>query len=159
MNRPLYYIIAAIATVLVLHFFVFHLTIVRGSSMEDTLSDGDLLLVTRFDYRFSEPERGDIVECTFPDREDVYIKRVIGLPGENVRISSGCTWIDGALLPESYLKGANEDYEIMLGNDEYLVLGDNRAESYDSREADMGTLRREDFKGRVRLRLNPPEAF
>lgn len=149
--------IAVFALVCVLtRLFVFHLVRVEGRSMMDTLSSGDLVLVTRFDYRFGgAPERGDIVECRFPGRVDAYIKRVVGLPGEAVEIAGGKTRIDGVPLDEPYVFSAAEDYSILLGEDEYLVLGDNRAESYDSRAEDMGPIAAEDLLGRVRLRIWP----
>ena len=141
---------------LCLHLFVFHMVRIEGTYMESGLSSGDLVLVTRFDYRNGRaPQRGDVVECSFPGRSGVYIKRVIGLPGETVEIREGRTWIDGVPLSESYATGPAEDYRAELGEDEYLVLGDNRAESYDSRAAEMGFLRRENFLGRARFVLWP----
>ena len=135
--------------------FVFHTVRIEGTSMVDTLRSGDIVLVTRFDYRWSEAQRGDIVECSFPGRSGVYIKRVIGLPGETVEIREGRTWIDGVALSESYATGPAEDYRAERGEDEYLVLGDNRVESYDSRAEEMGFLHRANFLGRARLALWP----
>ena len=141
---------------LCLHLFVLHAVRIEGTSMEGGLHSGDLVLVTRFDYKGGRaPQRGDVVECSFPGRSGVYIKRVIGLPGETVEIREGRTWIDGVPLSESYATGPAEDYRAELGEDEYLVLGDNRAESYDSRAAEMGFLRRENFLGRARFVLWP----
>ena len=130
----------------------FHTVRIEGSSMEGSLMSGDIVLVTAL---HGPPERFDIVECRFPGRSGTYIKRVIGLPGERVEVSGYSVTIDGKTLLEEYVSTPAEDFSIVLGPDEYLVLGDNRAESYDSREEDMGTLRQEDFIGRVQFVLWP----
>ena len=140
---------------LLLHAFVFHTVRIEGTSMVDTLRSGDIVLVTRFDYAFAEPERGDIIECSFPGRSGTYIKRVIGLPGDTIEIADSRTYINSEPLSEPYASGPSEDYSASLGDDEYLVLGDNRSESYDSRAADMGFIRSENLLGRVRAVLWP----
>ena len=139
-----------------LHLFVFHAVRVEGTSMVDTLRSGDMVLVTRFDYKGGrQPNRGDIVECSFPGRSGTYIKRVIGLPGDTVEIIDSRTYVNGIPLSEPYATGPSEDYTAMLAEDEYLVLGDNRAESYDSRAGDMGFISSGNLLGRVRLVLYP----
>ena len=153
--------IAAIALVcLLLRLFVFHLVRIEGGSMQDTLCSGEIALVTGFDYRFgATPARGDVVECRFPGRVDTYVKRVIGLPGETVEIRDGRTYIDGEAISEPYVFSIPEDYSVTLGENEYLVLGDNRSESYDSRAEDMGPIGAEDILGRVRLCAWPLHAI
>ncbi len=132
---------------------------VAGVSMQDTLLNGDLTLVTRFDYLAGEPKRGDVVECSFPNREDRYIKRIVALPGDRVAFSGGRLTINGETVEEPYAVGHTDDYAVELGEDEYLALGDNREESYDSRMDDMGPISREDLLGRVRWRLLPLDRF
>jgi signal peptidase I len=129
---------------------------VAGTSMRDTLEAGDVVFVTRFDYRAGSPGRGDVVQCVFPGRSDTYIKRVIGLPGETIRFSEGALTVNGQTVEESYISSLTGDYEVRLDDGEYLVLGDNRADSYDSRMADMGPLSADAFLGRVRFILWPP---
>lgn len=150
-------VIAAFAiTCLLVHAFILHTVRIEGTSMVDTLRSGDIALVTRYDYRFGgEPERGDIIECSFPGRGGTYIKRVIGLPGDSVEIIDSRTYINGAPLSEPYASGPSEDYSAVLGPDEYLVLGDNRGESYDSRAEDMGYIHGKDLLGRVRFVIWP----
>ena len=156
-NAPLIALVLSFGLLcLCLHLFVFHMVRIEGTSMESGLRSGDLVLVTRFDYRGGRtPQRGDVVECSFPGRSGVYIKRVIGLPGETVEIREGRTCIDGVPLSESYATGPAQAYRAELGADEYLVLGDNRAQSYDSRAEEIGFLHRENFLGRVRVALWP----
>ena len=137
-------------------FYGFHIVRISGTSMNATLQDGDYALATKFDYLFGvNPQRGDIVECRFPDRSGKYIKRVIGLPGERVEITGGRLYIDGVPLSEPYVSSPSADYSVTLGGDEYLVLGDNRAESHDGRAEDMGLLSEDDFIGKVRFVIFP----
>ncbi len=146
----------AVIVCILIRTFVFHTSRVEGSSMEATLQSGDIVLITRFDYRFGQtPSRGDIVECRFPGRSGVYIKRVVGLPGDEVIYRDGRGYVNGEALSEPYATGPFEDYTAVLGKNEYLVLGDNRGESYDSRAEDMGFLNANCFIGRVRCVLWP----
>lgn len=137
-------------------------TRVSGSSMETTLSDGDNLIVDKISYRFKEPERYDII--VFPYKYEpntYYIKRIIGLPGETIQVIDGCTYIDGEKLT-SDVYGAEimdaagiAEKQIVLGQDEYFVLGDNRNHSSDSRDSSVGVLEREDLMGRAWVRIYP----
>ena len=130
---------------------------VAGTSMQDTLRAADVALVTRFDYsRGQGPRRGVVVQCLFPGRSDTYIKRVVGLPGESIRFADGVLTVDGQPFEEPYVSTPTEDYAVVLGDGEYLVLGDNRANSYDGRMADMGLIARDAFLGRVRWVIWPP---
>ena len=150
-------LVLATALALCLRQWVFVTVRVAGTSMQDTLKAGDVVLVTRFDYRRGRgPSRGDVVQCVFPNRSDTYIKRVIGLPGETIRFTGGALTVNGYPVAEPYISSPTGDYEISLGDGEYLVLGDNRADSYDSRMADMGPLGADAFLGRVRCILWPP---
>ena len=152
-------VLAAAGAGLWLRGHAFSLVRVAGGSMERTLRNGDLALVTRADFASDPPRRGDVVQCRFPGRPGAYIKRVIGLPGDRVAFSGGRLWLNGVRTEEPYVLTPTDDYAIELGEDEYLVLGDNRAESYDSRMDDMGPLGRADLLGRVRWILLPLDRF
>ncbi len=141
-------------------------TQVSGSSMETTLSDGDHLIVDKISYRFSDPERFDIIVFPFQyDTDTYYIKRIIGMPGETVQIDeSGNIYIDGELLEESYGReviqnpGRASD-PVRLGEDEYFVMGDNRNNSSDSRDTSVGNIHRRDIIGRAFIRIWPFSKF
>ena len=129
--------------------FIGQRTYVSGSSMENTLHHGDNLIVDKLTYRFSKPKRYDIIVFPFRYQEKTYyIKRIIGLPGETIQIQDGVIWIDGEVLQESYgrevMKNAGLAADmITLGEDEYFVLGDNRNDSTDSRDPNVGVIHRD----------------
>ncbi len=129
-----------IAAVLFINNFIIVNAQVPSSSMENTIMPGNRLIGTRFTYWFSEPERGDIVIFHYPlDEKIIYIKRVIGLPGETVRIEDGKIYINDSETPldEPYLKEEwlveNTGFSYTIPEDCWLVLGDNRNNSADSR--------------------------
>ena len=141
--------------------FVGQRTHVSGESMENTLDNGDQLIVDKITYRFKDPERFDIIVFPFHYKENTYyIKRIIGLPGETVQVMDGEVYIDGAPLGEDYGAEPMEDpgiaaEPIQLGEDEYFVLGDNRNHSSDSRDPSVGVLKRDDLVGRAWIRIYP----
>ena len=141
--------------------FVGQRTYVSGSSMENTLSHGDNLIVDKITYRFSDPKRYDIIVFPFRHEENVYyIKRIIGLPGETIQIQDGSIYINGEIISESYGRevmksaGLAED-PITLGEGEYFVLGDNRNDSMDSRDPGVSTIHRDEIIGRAWVRIWP----
>jgi len=147
--------------------FVAQRTCVVGRSMESTLHDGDSLIIEKVSYRFSAPKRFDII--VFPPEhraeKEYYVKRIIGLPGETVRIDdSGNIFINGQKLEENYGNDRIEDpgrasNDVVLGDDEYFVMGDNRNHSMDSRDESVGNVRKEQFLGRVILKIYPFSSF
>lgn len=162
------YLLFVLGIVYLIITFVGQRTEVDGESMETTLSDGDNLIVDKLTYRFREPERFDIIVFPFKYKENTYyIKRIIGLPGEEVRIDEkGNIYINGEILQESYGReiiqpehiGIAKD-TIVLGKDEYFVMGDNRNNSSDSRTEVVGNIQREDIVGRAWMRIWPFERF
>ena len=137
-------------------------SIVDGPSMNDTLQDGDRLVLTKFTYRVTDLDRFDIIVFKYAyDTDTYYVKRIIGLPGESVRIDEqGQIWINDELLEENYGKETMEDPGIAaepvnLRAGEYFVLGDNRNNSIDSRSPDVGIVRKSQILGSAWLRLYP----
>lgn len=165
LSTSLYLLVVLLITYLIVN-YVGQRTEVVGSSMESTLSDGDNLIVDKITYRFKEPERYDIIVFPFQyEKNTYYIKRIIGMPGEKVRIDSdGVIYINGKEVMEFYGKeiiadpGIARD-EITLGHDEYFVMGDNRNNSTDSRNPSVGNIRKKDILGRAWLRIWPLHEF
>lgn len=136
-------------------FFAFHTSLqsfrVEGASMETSLHDGQYLLVNKLVYRFRSPNRGDVIIFTHPSghSSSPYVKRVVGLPGEEVEVKDGRVYIDGSLLDEpEYILSTRQGCDpTVVGDDEYFVLGDNRDHSSDSR--DFGPTPRDNIIGKV----------
>ena len=153
---------AAVLIALLIRGFIFEPVRVDGSSMLDTLQDRELMFVTKYDYVFGEPESGDVVICKFPNSTKNYVKRLIGVPGDTIKIINSVVYINGSALDEFYLTpGRNMGRlfpnmaERVLGKDEYFVMGDNRDNSHDSRSSDVDTLTRNQIKGHVRFIFFP----
>lgn len=162
--NTLLYLLCVLLLTLAVNTYVGQRTEVEGSSMEPTLSDKDNLIVDKISYRFSEPERFDIIVFSFKYKEDTYyIKRIIGLPGETVRIDEeGNIYINDEILEESYGREVIKSETmglaretIVIGEDEYFVLGDNRNNSTDSRSPLVGNVNRKDIIGRAFVRIWP----
>ena len=165
LSYVLYLLIAVVITIFLLN-FVGQRMVVNGPSMENTLHDGESLIVDKLSYRFSDPKRFDIVVFPYKYEENtLFIKRVIGLPGETVRIDHfGKIYINGEVLEENYgretiLSPGRAVEEITLGSDEYFVLGDNRNNSTDSRDPFVGNIKKSEFVGRAFLRIWPLDKF
>lgn len=157
-------IIIALAIVLPIRIFIFQPFLVKGASMEPNFHNGDYLIVDEISYRFRAPERGEVIVFKYPKNpSQKFIKRIVGLPGEIVKLkgekieitkSSGEKF---SLDESSYLHSltilSSTNKVFQLGKEEYFVLGDNRSFSFDSRK--WGPLPREYIVGRVILRLWP----
>ena len=164
-EMSMYLLVVLVLTYLVIT-FVGQRTEVSGSSMEPTLSDTDNLIVDKLSYRFHNPKRFDIIVFPFRYSEETYfIKRIIGMPGETVRIDeAGNIYINDKLLEENYgrevIQYAGRAYEeIELAEDEYFVLGDNRNDSTDSRMPEVGNIHRSEIIGRAWVRIWPFDEF
>lgn len=162
-GTSLYILFVLLLTYLLLN-YVGQRTVVIGSSMESTLSDGDNLIVDKISYRFSDIERFDIVVFPYEDEKNsFFIKRVIGMPGETVYIAeNGDIYINDQLLEESYgrevirpeTRGRAAE-PVKLGEDEYFVMGDNRNNSMDGRDPRIGNISKDRIEGRAWVRIFP----
>ena len=158
----------ALVSVFLVRYFIIQPFYVKGSSMEPNFYEKDYLIIDEISYRFSEPQRGDIVvfKLKTPEYKEYLIKRVIGLPGETVIIRDGKVTIknsknpDGYILEEAYLpegeQTLGEVIEIVPENS-YFVLGDNRGVSFDSRY--FGSIDRNVIVGKTLLRGWPINKF
>jgi len=136
--------------------FLFTSVVVQGKSMLPTLLEGEHYFLDRWSYRHHDPARGDLVVLHDPGHSDYAVKRIVGLPGETVRLSGGSVYINNQLFREPYLpKGlqtlvpGREEEFFELGKDEYFVLGDNRMLSEDSRH--YGPVTRAQIAGNLLL--------
>lgn len=146
--------------------YVIQRTIVDGPSMEDTLHNGDHLMVEKISYHLDQLKRFDII-VFYPhgrDNKEYYVKRIIGMPGETIQIKGKDIYINGEVLKEDYGKepitfaGIAEE-PLSLGKDEYFVMGDNREVSLDSRYEEVGVVPRKNIGGRAILRIWPLKKF
>lgn len=174
-------IIGSIILISIINTKVFAMAKVQQSSMENTLHSGEKLFVDKISYSFTEPKRGDIIiflkdeekgnlieeSCNYikeiisfnniTDARIRYVKRVIGIPGDEINIEQGNVYVNGEKLNEDYIKGETYEREIRfplkVGKGEVFVLGDNREGSKDSR--DFGTIKIEQVEGRAKFRVFP----
>jgi signal peptidase I len=139
---------------------VFNCSVVRGSSMAPGIHDGDRILIDHMGYLFHPMERGDVVVLKYPfDPSIDYIKRVIGLPGDEVVLEDGHVWVNGSEVLEPYV-AQFDPFTSMTARvlpAHVFVLGDNRPRSSDSRE--FGQVPRDYVRGKVELRVWPPDRF
>ena len=161
-------VIIAVVLASIVLFFI-RPTIVKQSSMEDTLHENDYMIMARQAYRSHEPERGDIIifQSSLADedtgRDKLLIKRVIGLPGDEVSIIDDQLYLNGEPYYEDYLKdGYTPAFEIPAEGETYtvpdgyyFVMGDNRAGSVDSRRSEVGCVASGQIEGKVVIRLFP----
>ncbi len=153
-------LIIVVIIILFLMLYVVSVTQVVGSSMYPTLEDGEVLILNKFQYRFFDIKRGDIVSLDYEDTKYL-IKRIIGLPGETVKIVDNELYINDKIYEEEYLSDDLHYDEFSLTDlgyskipeNMYLVLGDNRENSLDSRE--IGLIKKEDINGKISLRFWP----
>lgn len=158
--------LAAIVFAILIVTFVGQKSEVTGSSMNDTLYNGEQVIVDKLSYRFHSPQRYDIV--VFPEsNKSNYVKRIIGLPGETISIREGYIYINDKLLTDdSYGKEgiSTQNYgrlkqPVTLKDDEYFVLGDNRNNSQDSRSEAVGNVTKDRLIGKVTFRFWPFKAI
>ncbi|MBR1471434.1 MAG: signal peptidase I [Lachnospiraceae bacterium] len=161
LSNSLFLLVVLVITLLLVK-YVGQRTVVVGESMEHTLQNGDNLIVDKISYRFRDPQRFDIIVFPFEYKDETYyIKRIIGLPGETVRIdAAGTIYINDEVLTENYGAEVMSDPGmaaggITLGEDQYFVLGDNRNHSSDSRTPAVGLIQKDHIIGRAWIRIYP----
>jgi len=160
-------IVVFMAILVMIYLFVFSPQEINGASMEDTFYNKELIVTNKIVYKLHPPERGDVVIFKSPRNKDIdYIKRVIALPGETIKLEASKYYINGQALSEPYLSegiytagGAylQEGQETIIPEGYYFVSGDNRPHSSDSRE--FGPIPLEDFIGKGMFRYWPINKF
>ncbi|MGI5883482.1 MAG: signal peptidase I [Candidatus Spyradocola sp.] len=143
-------IIIPVVAALLIHQYLFTFARVDGTSMLDTLHENNIMGVSRLHYRLNEPQRGEIITCNYPgEGNKLFVKRIIGLPGETIEIREGTVYIDGEPIAEDYLTRRDDQSmdPVTLEDDEIFVMGDNRPVSRDSRA--VGPLTLDEIYGRV----------
>lgn len=154
----------AVVIIVPIRYFLVQPFFVRGASMEPNFEDGEYLIIDQLSYRFREPERGEVIVFRFPGNpSQFFIKRIIGVPGDTVRVdegrvviqnsdfTSGVVLDEASYLPDTVRTGGSTS--LQLGTDEYFVLGDNRTASSDSRA--WGSLDKHNIIGRAWIRAFP----
>lgn len=156
--------VVALVIIVPIRYFLVQPFFVRGASMEPSFEDGEYLIIDELSYRWREPRRGDVVVFHYPDDpSQFFIKRIVGLPSETVRVEEGSVVIynnqfrQGVVLDESpyLMEGTRTSGQshVTLAEEEYFVLGDNRGSSSDSRS--WGPLKRRQIVGRAWIRAFP----
>jgi len=155
----------AIVLALVIRTFIFEPIRVDGSSMADTLHNGEITFTFKTGYLFNDPQRQDVVICRYPNRKEYFVKRVMGVPGDTIAILGTTVYINGQPVEEPYLTAERNRYDhtmlpITLGENEYYVMGDNRDNSNDSRNlTKVGPITRDMIVGHVACVLFPFDAI
>ncbi len=159
-------IVVSLAILILVYQFLFQPHQVDGRSMVPTFHNGDYILTDKLSYRFHPPKRGDIIVFKAPQDERVeFIKRIIAIPGDRVMVKNQKVWLNGQPLDEPYTNDGitpadtflREGREVTVPSGNYIVMGDNRLHSSDSRH--WGFVRSDEIKGRVFFRYWPLDAF
>lgn len=166
-------LLAAVVIASLVRMYIFEPIRVDGRSMSNTLADGEIVFCSKIDYWTAGPQRGDIVICRYPDRNEVlfnigasievtehtlFVKRVVAVPGDIIEMVNGVLFVNGRQVENPELMGsaATTNYpRTLLGEDEYFVMGDNRGNSHDSRSSDVGPISRSAIMGKVKCVLYP----
>ena len=149
------YIIIVLVVIIIKLFIVTPIR-VNGPSMESTLHDKDIMILDEISYKFNDIKRFDIVVIKY--KNEYLIKRVIGLPGEKIEYKDNKLYINKKLVKEKFSHKKTEDYKSKkIPNNKYLVLGDNRTDSVDSRM--IGFIKKENIKGKTSFTILPFNRF
>lgn len=154
-------IFIAIILALLIRTFICEPVMVKQTSMYPTLNDSDKVLASKISYIISDPEFQDIAVVKIDENND-YVKRVIGLPGDSVEIKNSKVYVNGEEIQEPYISEelTYNDYPLtVVPENQYFVLGDNRPNSKDSRDNEIGMISREQFKAKIVFRILPFSSF
>lgn len=156
-------IVVILAIMVMIYLFIMSPQEINGASMEPNFHNGEYILTNKVIYRFREPDRGEVIIFKSPSNKEIdYIKRIIGLPGDTVKLENSIFYVNGRSISEPYLdpeirtyggRFLQENIEITVPPGHYFVAGDNRPHSADSRE--FGPVPKEDFIGLTFLRYWP----
>lgn len=155
-------IIAAVFIAVVINYFLGMTTNVVGVSMENTLYNGQKIYINRFLYILSNPKYGDVVVFLPNGNENAhyYVKRVVGVPGDSIRIENGVLYVNGVeseFITEKILDPGIAANEFTLAGGEYFCMGDNPNNSEDSRSANLGPVKEDDIVGKAWFHLQSEE--
>lgn len=160
-------IVVSLAIFALVYLFLFQPHQVEGRSMEPNFDNGEYILTDKVSYRFREPSRGDVVVFHSPQDERVdFIKRIVAVPGDTVEVKGGYVYLNGVKLEEIFINDPGkvaqgrflrENVVAEVPTEQYLVMGDNRLHSSDSRE--WGFVTKAQIVGRAFFRYWPPSAF
>ncbi len=152
---------------IVVYLFLFQPHMIKGASMDDSFHDGDYILTSKIAYRFDAPKHGDVVVFKSPRNPDIdFIKRIVGLPGDKVKVANGSVYVNDTPLSEPYAKHPitvmfegflQEGVDVTVPKGYIFVMGDNRPRSSDSRE--FGFIPQTDIVGEVFFQYFPPSHF
>lgn len=146
--------ITIVIIIIILKIFVFNFILVKGDSMNPKFKNNDFMFLNKIIYRFSNIKRQEVVVIKYKDND--LIKRIIGLPNDKIKVENGKLYINNKEVKENYINSYTASYdfdEITLKDNEYFVMGDNRYNSYDSRN--FGTITKNNIIGRVEFRIFP----
>ncbi|MEG0741224.1 MAG: signal peptidase I [Clostridia bacterium] len=149
------YLLCAVLIAFVIRTVIAEPLRVQGNSMLDTLENDEIMMVTKLDYLLGAPQRFDVVVCHYPNRTETFVKRIVGLPGDEISLSEGVLSVNGVVYPEEYLTH-RPNYTLqktIIPDDSYFVLGDNRSNSNDSHL--VGSLQRDQILGHVQAVIFP----
>ncbi len=154
-------LLTIMAAVIMVSFFGFRVSVI-GPSMSPTLEGGEKVLVNRFVYKLFDPKKNDLIvfQPNGNEKSHYYVKRVVALPGDIVQIKDGKVYVNGEVFAEGVETELIEnsmmaENEILVGEDEYFVLGDNRNNSEDSRYASIGNVKKDHITGQAWLVVYP----
>lgn len=160
-------IVVSLAIFAIVYLFLFQPHQVDGRSMEPNFHNGEYILTDKVSYRLHEPNRGDVVVFHSPQDERVdFIKRIIAVQGDTVELRGGYLYLNGQKLEEGFIndpgkvapgKFLKEGQSVTVGTGEFVVMGDNRLHSSDSRE--WGMIGKNNIVGRAFFRYWPPQVF